>query len=355
MIPVAAGDYHCPMEHVPGRWSQIGATAAIAWLVVATAMWTLRAPTGGGAVEAAIACTLVVALLVWWVSGRYPLAATRWPTLIGLHAIVALLFASLLITVTYWVEAASRGTTLVASMRTGRFLGAEFVFWMWLYAVLAAGSYAVRIRSLLRDEREATARSEARLAEARLAVLRGQLNPHFLFNALHTVAGLVHRDPDAATAVIEQLGDLLRYSLDEAEDETVPLEEELRFTRTYLDLARAAIGDRLRVSMHVDERALSVPVPPFSLQVLAENAVRHGIALLPAGGEIAVRVAATGGGTEMTVENDGNCAAGAAPSPGMGLANLTARLDVIYGRAAQLEAAAREGGGFRARIFLPGR
>lgn len=340
------------MNTFPKRFVVWCAVGLVSWLVVATGLWTLRGPTGAEALAVAVACVLIEIAGVWWISGRFPPRTTHWALLAGVHAFVALLFGSFLVTVTYATVAADANIALADAVRAARFVGAEFVFWIWLYAVLAVSAYGFRLREDLRTAREAATRSEARLAEARLATLRGQLNPHFLFNALHSVGALVPRDPHGAAEALERLGDLLRYSLDDATLSTVDVADEVRFTRTYMDLARLSLGNRLRATIEVDHDAAGLRVPPFSLQVLAENAIRHGIAPLPQGGTVAILARRAAGGVEFTVENDAAPTVGVAPRAG-GLENLRARLDALYGPRATLAAAAQPGGGFHARIFVP--
>lgn len=335
----------------PIRWL-IGALIA-SWFVIGTALWLLSGPSGREVVAASAGTTVVLAFGIWWLSGRVPLPSTPRPTFLGLHAFGALMFGSAMILVTYGVQAAVQDTSLREAARAANFLGAEFVFWIWLYALLVAGSYGSRYRTVLMAEREAAARAEARAAEARLETLRGQLNPHFLFNALHSVAALVRNDAARAELAIERLGDLLRFSLDEAGDSKVALASELRFTRTYLELERLGLGDRLNVEFDVDESALDANVPPFTLQVLAENAVRHGIAPLPMGGRIDITIRNKTNGVELTVMDDGSGSKANGNTTGRGLTNLKDRLVAFYGTSAKLVTGPKPDGGFMARLEIP--
>src|SRR5262245_58258529 len=130
-----------------------------------------------------------------------------------------------------------------------------------------------QVHALQTRERELTELA----ATAQLAALRAQINPHFLFNSLNSIAQLIRSDPDKAEACVERLADIFRYILRRAEKEFVPLAEELEMTQAYLDIERARFGERLRVETHVDPRSLRPLIPNLILQPLVENAVKHGL------------------------------------------------------------------------------
>ena len=165
--------------------------------------------------------------------------------------------------------------------------------------------------------------------DAQLVSLNAQLQPHFLFNALHTVSALVHADPDRADRALDDLGHLLRYSLRQSSDD-VTLRQEWEFTRDYLAFEALRLGDRLRLETDVSDAALAAAVPPFILQPLVENAIRHGVANSPSGGDVAVRIARDDGIVTLSVTN--TIAAGAAPAgmAGTGLQRLRDRLALKY-------------------------
>lgn len=210
----------------------------------------------------------------------------------------------------------------------------------------------------------ASARLEAELSEARLAALRMQLHPHFLFNSLNAVAVLVRdRDTDRAGHVLSLLSGLLRETLRSRKEQIVPLAEEVDFIRRYLAVEAVRFSDRMRVSFDIPEDLSGRPVPALILQPLVENAVRHGISRRAASGTIDIRAHAEDGRLVLTVEDDGP-GPGATPgvteaertgTPGgsVGLANTRARLSLLYGDSASCELAARDGGGTRASVRLP--
>ena len=194
--------------------------------------------------------------------------------------------------------------------------------------------------------------AERQLAEARLTVLRQQLQPHFLFNTLNALAELVHRDPELADHLLVRLSALLRRALEGGEARRVSLREELDFLDDYLAIQQALLGERLRVRREIDPGALEALVPPMLLQPLAENALRHGLAPLAAGGELLLRARRQGERLQLALHDDG---AGADPPvrDGVGLGNTRARLRGEYGDRARLALGAHPGRGFRVELDLP--
>ena len=205
------------------------------------------------------------------------------------------------------------------------------------------------------------ARAEVLRAEAQLAALRARLNPHFILNLLHTLMGLVTREPAAAEAALERLGDVLRYTLrvqSEGLDEVL-LREEWEFVDRYLSLERLRLGERLRARLEVEGDLLDAVVPAFSLQPLVENAVRHAIAPRAGGGSVAVSARRNGSSLVLAVEDDG-AMADAVVGPdvssrgsGIGLRLIRERLAALYGGGARLETGRSALGGFRAAVILP--
>jgi len=207
------------------------------------------------------------------------------------------------------------------------------LFQAWLFVGVAhALYYAARA-----GERErAAAQLQAQLTDARLAALSSQLNPHFLFNALNSIAELVHRDPVAADGMVVGLSALLRNSLESASSQQVALEEELRLLGHYLDIERIRLGERLRVEWAVAPEARSALVPPLLLQPLVENAVRHGISRRLAPGTIRVLAAIEGGSLCLEVHDDG-AGQSAGGGFGIGLGTTRERLQALYGAEASLD------------------
>ncbi len=179
---------------------------------------------------------------------------------------------------------------------------------------------------------------EASLAHARLAALRMQLQPHFLFNTLNTISGLVHTEPERADAVLTALGELLRLTLETSGERELPLHRELRMVGAYLDIMHARFEDRIRFTLAIEPGAREALVPAFILQPLIENAVRHGLEPRPGGGSVTIGARREGERLAVEVHDDGvGLAEGGPLHEGVGLGNTRARLNELYGGRAKLE------------------
>jgi LytS/YehU family sensor histidine kinase len=213
--------------------------------------------------------------------------------------------------------------------------------------------HAVQTRERLQEKETLAARAEALAAAARLEALRARLNPHFLFNTLHTLAAVVKFHPELAETAIERLGDMLRYTLKEDHRGLVEFAAEYEFTRQYLAFEQLRYEDRLTVNLDIDPEAFEFEVPPFAIQTLAENAVHHAIAIRPEGGSIWITCARTSGGLEVSVRDDGPGAAGeSATSHQLGLRSVRERLVAAFGSPAELHID-RGRDGFQASFFVP--
>lgn len=179
---------------------------------------------------------------------------------------------------------------------------------------------------------------EASLAHARLAALRMQLQPHFLFNTLNTISGLVHTEPERADAVLTALGELLRLTLETSGERELPLHRELRMVGAYLDIMHARFEDRIRFTLAIEPGAREALVPAFILQPLIENAVRHGLEPRPGGGSVTIGAWREGERLVVEVRDDGvGLAEGGPVHEGVGLGNTRARLNELYGGRSKLE------------------
>ena len=195
------------------------------------------------------------------------------------------------------------------------------------------------------------------LLEARLDALQRQINPHFLFNTLNSIASLVRADPDSARLMIVRLGNILRRLLRKG-DSFVPLREEFEFLDDYLDIEVARFGhDKLKVVKELDPVSLDLLVPSMILQPLVENAVKHGFASKVEAGTIYLRSRSFDHRLVIEVEDDGvgMPVAGSSQSSGtgIGMVNVTERLQVVYGDAAQLSVSSEQNRGTLVRLVLP--
>jgi two-component system, LytTR family, sensor kinase len=195
---------------------------------------------------------------------------------------------------------------------------------------------------------------EARLARTHLQVLKMQLQPHFLFNTLNTVAELVHTDPEAADQMITRLGRLLRLSLDNAGHQVVPLRQEIDFLRVYLQIEQVRFQDRLQIVWDVAPDTLDAAVPTLLWQPVLENAIRHGVTPLAGRGRIVI--ASRREGDELVLEirdNGAGLPAAGVPREGVGLRNIRERVDQLYGSRAAFRLAPALGGGTAATLRIP--
>jgi len=233
------------------------------------------------------------------------------------------------------------------------------------------------------EQRARVARADALRVQAELATLRGQLDPHFLFNTLHSVSVLVRRDPRLAETALERLASLLRYVLDHKRGlrDDVLLADELAFVNDYLALETIRFGERLRIERNVSAEALVCSVPSFALQPLVENAIKHAIAPRAQGGTLSLHGHREGNVLVLEVRDDGpgraaplaatrvpwsvaaldapsvaasgDVAASAPRSLGIGLDALSQRLQALYGGAASLSVSSVPGVGFTVSMRLP--
>jgi hypothetical protein len=219
----------------------------------------------------------------------------------------------------------------------------------WLYLMVAGASYAIRGQEALRRQEAAAADARLLAKQAQLAALRSQINPHFLFNALHSVGALIDADPHKADLAVERLGDLLRYAL--RDEDRVPLRDEWRFTKDYLAFEQLRLGERLAVVERLEEGAASGFVPPLILQPVVENAVRHGIADRPTGGRVSIEARVAGDALILRVTDDGD-GLGRAKGFGVGIESVRRRLQALYGERAGIETST-DSTGFCVSITLP--
>jgi hypothetical protein len=222
------------------------------------------------------------------------------------------------------------------------------------YGGLVGAAHALAFAARLREREIAAARLEQAVAAARLDALQMELNPHFLFNTLNAISGLVgNGERDTAVRMLARLGDLLRLTLARDGTHMVPLRRELELAGLHLDIEQTRFRDRLTVAIEPDPDTLDLPVPTLLLQPLVENAIRHGIAPHPGPGRVVVRSRRSGEQLVLEVEDSGNGFAadnGIRPG-GRGIANVRARLAELYGQNGALDYRVLPGG-FVASVTL---
>lgn len=219
-----------------------------------------------------------------------------------------------------------------------------------VYAAIAANAQWTRTRDRLAEQALVAARAE-------LQALRAQLDPHFLFNTLHTLTQLAQEDSKSTEAALERFGDLMRYVLRAGSEGTaeVAVEDEFAFLRNYLALEQLRLGDRLRVVEELDPEALELGVPPLLLQPLVENAVRHSIAPRRDGGCLHLKASLDDGSLVLDIADDGAGAEADAwrHADGLGLSLVQRQLKLRFSDAGRMEVTTEPGCGFSVRLVLP--
>ena len=239
----------------------------------------------------------------------------------------------------------------------GVWLNASFgaIVWLGLY-------FFYHLQDRLTRMQVEQLRMAASVKEAELRALKSQVNPHFLFNSLNSLRALIDEDAPRARESVTRLANMLRYSLQSGQQETVPLEDELRIVQDYLALEEIRHENRLRVSWKLENEAAlrGVPVPPMLLQTLVENAVKYGISPRREGGEIVISASLAGDALHISVSNPGDLgapvnasAARAGSSTGVGLRNASDRLKLLFGDRARLTLLAEPAGWVTADVFIP--
>ena len=210
----------------------------------------------------------------------------------------------------------------------------EVLLYLSLYAALLAISYILESKERLIRQQIETARLNEQFSKAQLDALRRQIEPHFLFNALHAIAGLVReKRNDAAVTMIAGLSEFLRKVVDTSDRHEVPLREEVQFLQKYLEIQKVRFAERLQLSLDVPEALLTAQVPSLILQPVVENSIKHGISKEALGGWIRVEAFRSDGRLTLRVYNDGPGlpADWDNSKSGIGIANLRNRLRAMYG------------------------
>ncbi len=332
---------------MPRAWIWI--QLAVGWVPV-WALFTLLivvahdVPAAGASLVALrlVVSAALLGLVVFRVTARWP-----WPhpfrlRFLALQLTAAAVYSVAWLLVNSAIESAARGQLVIT---VGPGMTAMIVTGIWFYVMIAGVAYSQRAA-------QRSARAEALAAKSRLAALRAQLHPHFLFNALHTVVHLIPVDPRAAVRAAETLAELLRGTIEEPH-EIVTLADEWALVRRYLDIEQLRLGERLVVGVDVEAAALDCELPSFALQTLVENAVRHAVSprVLPTTVTISARREPPG--LVLSVADDGPGMDLATEGAGTGLRRLRERLAWLYGGAASLELATMPGQGVTARLRVP--
>jgi len=325
-------------EGMHHAWTELFVTLTLSWLP-----WALATP------------------LVLRLGRRYPPVAWKPASTWLTHLAACVAVGAVSVAWSAWLEvmlnpwAKSPGPGPFRQIWFDRFYSGLLSF-VILYGSILAVSYILDSRERLGLQRAETARLNEQLSKAQLDALRRQIEPHFLFNALNAIAGLVReKRNDAAVSMIVGLSDFMRRVLDDSSKQQVPLGEEMEFVRKYLDIQKARFADRLQLSVDVPEELFAAQVPSLILQPMVENAIKHGIAKRAQGGLIRIAAVRDNGRLTLSVYNDGP----RLPNDwdearsGIGISNVRTRLQGLYGDAYSLRLRNHEPGGVEASVSVP--
>lgn len=347
------------------RWHwalAVGFWTFLAAVYVAQLLWMAQSET----INVGTALTMQLSYYAAWVpativiwrftAGWVPDTAKAWRRIVARHVLI---FAIMLVAVTLVTTAVAMPLLQIPG-------GSSQAFWMQLrgrsyltllmYIIVAGGGAAMTLHARYRERQAAAAALQAELAAARLQALRNHLEPHFLFNSLHSIAALARaNDSSGVVRLTASLGDVLRYVL-ESGHATARLADEFAIVERYLEIQRARHADRLAVSLTLGPEAAHASVPVLLVQPLVENALKHGLTSRVKAGTLAVRAFVRDGRIHIDVEDDGvGLPEGwtMTASGGTGLRNLASRLAAEFGDQATLAVSARHSGGVLASITLP--
>jgi sensor histidine kinase YesM len=370
-------------DHIPLRRSELlGIFAFWTFLALLTAANGLLDPRGRGIQPLVTGAPITLAFFesylwaaltpfLFWLTSRFSIERENRVKRVMLFVVAGVVVAILVEAILAYLR-----FEVFFTMRRRRqipfspFFGMTRLFWlddlMVYFAIVAAGfardyfrRYQARREEAVRLQAHA-AELHAQLAEARLAALRTQLDPHFLFNTLHAISSLVERDPRGVRRMIARLSELLRTSLEEGNEQEIPLEKELAFLNRYLEIMQIRFQGRLEVDTRIDGASMDALVPTMILQPLVENAVKHGVAKVSGTGRIEIRayrddadrlvlrVRDNGPGLDADADDESS------DGGGVGLANTRARLQQLYGSDQRLTlTTAPDGAGVVAEVTLP--
>jgi len=290
-------------------------------------------------------------LIVWRLTRALPWPAPNRLKFFSVHAVASILYAASWAGFTLvQISLFAPGPVLMIFVQ--RALGWQLMMGLLIYGVIAGIGYLVQMAGRLAEQRTLASRAE-------LQALRGQLDPHFLFNTLHSVAALVRQNPAAAEDALVRFGSLLRYVLDSSrrDHDDTTVEEELTFVRGYLEIEKLRLGARLEVAEEIDPDALDCIVPMLTLQPLVENAVRHGIAPRADGGTVRISARLLESDLVIAVGDDGGGSTDEAlhTATGVGLALVKRRLEARFAEQASMVVETAPGSGFTVTLSVPAR
>jgi sensor histidine kinase YesM len=302
----------------------------------------------------------VLTLPVLWLCRRFPPTSRRWVLPLSVHLLGVTVFVALYVALRLLFRTVIDRNTLQrlpASWETAQSLVRSNFFELFtMYATIAIVALAIQYyrQGQERDLREAELKQK--MAEYELQVLKLQLHPHFLFNAMNGISTLMTRDVKTAQAMLVRLSELLRMALSHSAANEVSLRQEIEFVKAYLEIERMRFGERLRVELNIDHASLEARVPNMMIQPLVENGIHYGIARIRSGGSLGLSTTCSEGRLRIVIVNDGPLGAegsGKAHGAGVGLGNARSRLTQLYGTGYELRLLDRPQGGAELHLDIP--
>jgi sensor histidine kinase YesM len=294
--------------------------------------------------------------VVQWLSRKYNFGRQRWPVFIGIHLLSAVIISVLQSPYYFLVRLVVFPDVPLSLTRPLELVYINLDRQLLIYSVILLLSHAFDYYQRYREREWKASQLEAQLAIAQLQALKMQLRPHFLFNALHSISTLIHDNVEAADTMIARLGDFLRLALEHTGEQKVPLREELESAKCYVDIEKIRFGDNLSLEFEIEPNTLDALVPSFLWQPVVENAIRHGLATLTTRGRITLRSKCVNGQLELQVQDNGTGLAKRDNNPikeGIGLSNIRASLEQLYGGNYSFELVDAQEGGVLVTLTIP--
>src|SRR5215471_6897324 len=350
------------MHPILGRLRNL-ALYLLAWVPIAGMLMYALVGTEGLRSKEAIALTVplclvyaFVCLAAWYPCQATPLEKSGFVRLVVTHLSAAVLLSVL------WAALAKELAIVLARyagfveldrhLETLRYFSLLWATGVLLYILSVTFHYVLMAEQAAREAQERALEARILARDAELKALRAQVDPHFMFNCLHSISALTGADAGKAREMCILLADFLRSTLRLGGKETITLQEELDLVRGYLAVEKVRFGARVNLEEDIDKRTTDFPLPPLLLQPLVENAIRHGIANLPEGGVIRLAAQRTDEALSIVVENSFDPDTPSSLKTGLGLENIRNRLNARYGRDASVVVGAN-GGRFSVRLRFP--
>ena len=306
------------------------------------------------------ACFLwaLVTPLILWLARRFRIDRNQWLRKLGLHFLFSLVLVTVLISLHFVVYMVLAGqTSSITPLRLLGYLYPNLDRWLLVYWLILLMNHAFNYYNSYRKGELKASQLRTQLVQSQLEALKMQVQPHFLFNTLHSISALLSKDTEGARKMITRLGDFLRLTLENSGSMEVTLQQEIEFLNGYLEIERIRFQDRLTTDIRIDPAVLDARVPNLILQPIVENAMRHAVGNSRSG-HVEILAAPRNGSVHIEVNDNGpglqvDRVVETRRGKGVGLANTQARLVGLYGTAARFEMTNRPSGGLTVTIEIP--